>query len=528
MPMHGVEESILGGHTMRLRFSQRLLLAFVAPAVLFVAGLATATFSLVSTQRQFEQYLRTEAALANDVREMYAQGLQMGQALRNVLLDPQNPTAYRNLDAAREAYDAAFAGARQMATGLSVQPAVSALADLRAGQARAQQQVLDALKVDRDQAVKLLNTTETPTWRQLRGALLQLRDDMAVLTEQTQASVNQRVDRARQVSMALAALAVFTSVLLGLMLRRTLRREIGGDPAVARTTLGRIAGGDLTGQIPPAQHPESLMGALEGMQTSMRELVSQVQQSSSSIETASAEIAAGNQDLSARTEAAASNLQQTAASMEELTSTVRSSADAAQQANQLAAGAAEVAARGGQVVGEVVSTMEEINHSSRKINDIIGVIDGIAFQTNILALNAAVEAARAGEQGRGFAVVAGEVRNLAQRSASAAKEIKGLIGASVQSVEAGGRLVNQAGQTMGEIVGSVQRVSDIIGEITAAAGEQSAGIAQVNNAVTHLDQMTQQNAALVEQSAAAAASMKQQAQRLAQVVGTFRVAGQRG
>ncbi len=209
--------------------------------------------------------------------------------------------------------------------------------------------------------------------------------------------------------------------------------------------------------------------------------------------------------------------------MEQLTSTVRQSADAARQANQLAASAAEIAVRGGQVVGQVVTTMDEINHSSKKISDIIGVIDGIAFQTNILALNAAVEAARAGEQGRGFAVVAGEVRNLAQRSAEAAKEIKNLIGASVDRVEAGSRLVADAGQTMSEIVGSVQRVSDIIGEITAAAGEQSAGIGQVNVAVTQLDQMTQQNAALVEESAAAAESLKDQASRLTEVIKIFRI-----
>ncbi|TNF60073.1 MAG: chemotaxis protein [Burkholderiales bacterium] len=509
---------------MKLPFNQRLLVAFVVPAVLFAAALATAIVSLVSTERQFERYLQKEAALASSVSEMYAQGLQMGQALRNAMLDPENQTAYRNLEAARDAYSAAYDKARSLSAGLSVEPAVSALEALRASQAQAQQQVLDTLKTDRDQAITLLNATETPAWRALRGALLQLRDDMGILTEQTQVRVNAHVNRAQQWSVGLAVLAVMVAASLGLMLRRTLRREIGGDPEVARAALGRIAGGDLTGQIPQAQHPQSLMGALAGMQTSMRELVSQVQQTSGHIETASTEIAVGNQDLSARTEAAASNLQQTAASMEELTSTVRSSAQAAQQANQLAASAADVAARGGRVVGNVVSTMEEINQSSRKISDIIGVIDGIAFQTNILALNAAVEAARAGEQGRGFAVVAGEVRSLAQRSANAAKEIKGLIGTSVEKVEAGSHLVSEAGQTMNEIVGSVQRVSDIIGEITAAAGEQSAGIAQVNTAVTHLDQMTQQNAALVEQSAAAAASMKQQALRLAQVVGTFRVA----
>jgi len=239
----------------------------------------------------------------------------------------------------------------------------------------------------------------------------------------------------------------------------------------------------------------------------------------------SEEIAAGNNDLSQRTEQSAASLEETASSMQQLTATVKQSADSARQANQLAASAAQVAQRGGQVVGQVVSTMDDINASSRKISDIISVIDGIAFQTNILALNAAVEAARAGEQGRGFAVVASEVRSLAGRSADAAKEIKLLINTSVEKVEGGSALVAQAGETMTEIVSSVQRVTDIMGEITAAASEQSDGIAQVNSAIGHLDQMTQQNAALVEESAAAASSMKDQVQRLAQVVATFKLDG---
>jgi methyl-accepting chemotaxis protein len=286
-----------------------------------------------------------------------------------------------------------------------------------------------------------------------------------------------------------------------------------------------IAAGDLSQTTHSNARDEAgdLLRALGHMQASLRQLVGQVRSSTDSINTASAEIATGNQDLSARTEQTASNLQQAASSMEQLTGTVKQSADSARQANQLASSAAEVAARGGSVVSQVVSTMNEINASSKKIADIIGVIDGIAFQTNILALNAAVEAARAGEQGRGFAVVAGEVRNLAQRSAEAAKEIKGLIGTSVDKVESGSKLVADAGATMNEIVASVQRVTDIIGEITAAASEQSDGIGQVNTAVTQLDQMTQQNAALVEQSAAAAESLKDQAVRLAQVVGTFRI-----
>jgi methyl-accepting chemotaxis protein len=262
--------------------------------------------------------------------------------------------------------------------------------------------------------------------------------------------------------------------------------------------------------------------ALQAALQRMQGVVASVQHSSAQIEAASREIALGNQDLSARTEQTASNLQETAASMEQVNSTVQQSVEAARQASQMAVANAEVAARGGHVVSQVVSTMNEINHSSKKISDIIGVIDGIAFQTNILALNAAVEAARAGDQGRGFAVVAGEVRNLAQRSAEAAKEIKTLIGTSVDRVEAGSRLVAEAGETIGEVVSNAQRVASMIGEITAASSEQSAGMGQVNTAVNQLDQMTQQNAALVEESSAAAESLKDQAVRLAQAIQIFK------
>jgi methyl-accepting chemotaxis protein len=287
----------------------------------------------------------------------------------------------------------------------------------------------------------------------------------------------------------------------------------------------RIAAGDLSADIEVDGNADAaqVLRSLQTLQAELRRSISAIRSGADGVTVAASEIATGNADLSARTEQTASSLQTAASSMAQLNATVRQSADSAAQANQLASSAAAVAQRGGQVVSQVVSTMDEINTSSKKIADIIGVIDGIAFQTNILALNAAVEAARAGEQGRGFAVVAGEVRSLAQRSAEAAREIKSLIGSSVERVETGARLVQDAGSTMGEIVSSVQRVSDIIGEISAAATEQSAGIGQVNGSVVQLDQMTQQNAALVEQSAAAAESLKDQAGRLAGAVSSFRL-----
>ncbi len=339
--------------------------------------------------------------------------------------------------------------------------------------------------------------------------------------DQSRAEADSRRARLTVITWAVAGLVLVVVLVMARLLVASIIRPL--DEAVA--IIDAIAEGDLTRDLHTTRKDEfgHMLESLGKMSARLRGLVGEVRTGVEAVSLASSEIATGNQDLSARTEQTASNLEQTAASMEELTATVTQSADTARQANQLAANAAQAAQRGGQVVGQVVGSMEQITHSSRKIADIIGVIDGIAFQTNILALNAAVEAARAGEQGRGFAVVASEVRSLAGRSAEAAKEIKQLINASVENVEAGSQQVAEAGQTMGEIVASVQRVSDLIGEITASSTEQRDGIAQVNQAVTHLDQMTQQNAALVEESTAAATSLRDQAQRLSEVVSVFNV-----
>jgi methyl-accepting chemotaxis protein len=339
--------------------------------------------------------------------------------------------------------------------------------------------------------------------------------------DNTAAAIRAQYESARTMMISLSALAVLLGVVFAVSITRAITVPLREAVRVAQT----VSSGDLTSVITVDTSNETgqLMGALKAMNDSLVKIVGEVRAGTDTIGTASTEIADGNMDLSSRTEQQASALEETASSMEELTSTVKFNADNARQANMLAITASEVAARGGNEVSEVVATMGSINDSSRKIVDIISVIDGIAFQTNILALNAAVEAARAGEQGRGFAVVASEVRNLAQRSAAAAKEIKTLIGDSVEKVDAGSRLVDRAGKTMSEVVTSITRVTDIMNEITTASDEQREGIEQVNMAITQMDSVTQQNAALVEEAAAAAASMQEQAARLTDVVGVFKL-----
>ena len=377
---------------------------------------------------------------------------------------------------------------------------------------------------DRENAAISINEECRP----LLAALVSATNDYQQLTQdratQMIADAHDSFVQERNLLIAGSLLALLTALVAGVLITRNLRQALGAEPAELRDIAQRVAEGDL-GRVQRADSApaDSVLASLGAMQASLASIVSKVRQGSDNIATGSSQIAIGNADLSQRTEEQASNLQQTAASMEQLASTVKISAATASQANALATSAAAAAAHGGEAVGTVVKTMQEIAASSRQIADIIGVIDGIAFQTNILALNAAVEAARAGEQGRGFAVVASEVRNLAGRSAQAAKEIKQLIDASVGKVDAGTRQVNDAGASMSEIVTQVQRVSQLISELSSASTEQATGIGHVGDAVAQLDQVTQQNAALVEESAAAADSLKHQAAALADVVRVFKL-----
>ncbi|GJJ05056.1 methyl-accepting chemotaxis protein [Duganella rhizosphaerae] len=508
---------------MKLRDKMVLCMAVVCCA--FLVALGVALMGMQSARNQFQQFLEVDQALLQTTTNLYAQGLQMGQALRNVVLDPSNKAGHKNIDDASKS----FAEYLQVAQGL-VPPQSEAgkmfaeMAQLREKQAGLQTKIMALAKDDQPAAIVVLNKDETPVWRVMRGHLLDFlkakKDDVKL----AEASVIASTQRTMWVSLGLALATLVAAGVVTYLLSANVMRQLGGEPDYAADIARRIAAGDFTEEIQTSGGDrDSLLSAMKSMQQSLAGIVAQIRSGAETISTASSEIADGNLDLSNRTEQQATSLGQTASAMDQLTGTVKQNAGSARQASGLVAATAAVAVKGGTVVAEVVTTMGEINQSSRRIVDIIGVIDGIAFQTNILALNAAVEAARAGEQGRGFAVVASEVRNLAQRSASAAKEIKELIGVSVQSVEQGARLVEQAGTTMDEIVASVNRVSAIMGEIADASEEQTSGIEHVNNAIVQMDQVTQQNAALVEQATAAAQSMQQQAAELAGAVSVFKL-----
>jgi len=501
---------------------------FVSMAVvcaLFSIALAVALSGMKATAEKFHTFIARDQAFLSASTNLYAQGVQMGQALRNIVLDPATEQAYKNLAEAGKQFDESVKTAQLLAKDdPQTLKTLASIGQMQDNLDKIQQHIVGLAKTDKDAAAAALRKEETPMWRQLRSEILDL---IKVKNEAVLEAKTDLANKTREkliTSIVMAVIALVAGGIIAFWLTRNVMQQLGGEPDYAVNIATGIAAGDLTAKIDlDEKNQASLLYAMKSMQDSLVALVGKVRSGTETIATASSQIASGNQDLSSRTEEQASSLEETASSMEELTSTVKQNADNARQANQLAQVASDTALKGGQVVANVVDTMGSISDSASKIADIIGVIDGIAFQTNILALNAAVEAARAGEQGRGFAVVATEVRSLAQRSAAAAKEIKTLIEDSVEKVDAGSKLVNQAGATMDEVVSSVARVTDIMAEITAASQEQSAGIEQVNQAIGQMDQVTQQNAALVEEAAAAAEAMQDQAAQLNVVVSTFKV-----
>jgi methyl-accepting chemotaxis protein len=510
----------------QLNIGTRLSLGF---ALILLAACALLAGVLVTSAVNRNTMLGTLAAASERetlVAEMQQHLLKGAVAVRNMGLQTEVAGLQKD-EAEAKQQRAAYLAAKQKleTTELAAEDRapLEQLAKIDAEMnARFAEAVDLAATFNAEQAAAVITQKIDPLLHQANAALAQV---VELQKQHAQAATDSASEVVRTTQLASIAAAVL--VMLGsAVLAWRITMSITGPLKQAEVVAARVADGDLAFDICVQGKDEAarLLETLERMRASLSSVVSNVRRNSESVATASSEISQGNNDLSSRTEQQASALQQTAASMEELGTTVRHNADNARQANQLAMGAATVASKGGEVVGQVVDTMREINDSSRRIADIVGVIDGIAFQTNILALNAAVEAARAGEQGRGFAVVATEVRNLAQRSAGAAREIKGLIAASVERVERGTSLVDQAGATMTEIVGAIQRVTDIVGEISTASAEQSSGVSQVGTAVTQMDQATQQNAALVEQSAAAAESLKVQAAQLVQAVAVFKVA----
>ena len=456
-------------------------------------------------------------------------------AVRDVVLAPSEAARSKEVEAIARLADFYAKSAAQLDTVLKtasqlppeVLPMVKSLQEIEAQTVATTNKVVALMQAgDRPAAEALLWAEAKPQYEQWLAAANKLIDYEETRIIKNSEAANQAASQFTGVMLAITLLAVLISVVVTVTISRSIGRELGAEPSEVRAVVLAIQQGDLTVPVHiKTGDTNSVMVAVHDMQQRFHQLVSAVRDNIQQLRTTSNDISSGNQNLGDRTEQAASSLEQTAASMEELTATVRQSADSARQANQLATTAATTATKGGEVMQQVVATMQDIHHSSQKIADIIGVIDGIAFETNILALNAAVEAARAGEQGRGFAVVATEVRSLAQRSANAAKEIKNLIQTSVEKVGSGTQLVANAGVTMNEIVQGVQRVNGIIGEISTAASEQSDGISQVNVAVSQLDQMTQQNGALVGQSAAAAENLRDQAQQLAELVAVFQVSG---
>jgi len=507
-----------------MRFMRQVMVSLAVPALVMLGAGAAVGWGGASLERGLGSFFEHDDRLDSAAAEMYAQGLQMGQALRNWVIDPSNKRGYENFEAAQKAFALALANAGKAADAPDERALLDKIESLRSSLQEHQSRILALASSDQAGAIEALKKSETPAWRSVREQLLELKKSASASKEAARRQAEGAIKAARSIAITLALLGAALCGLNSWLLKRRVDAELGGDPGEAREVLAKVEAGDLVVQVPvQAGDANSLMAAIARTQLSLRRLVAQVSEVAGSMATATGEIAAGNLDLSQRTERQASSLQQTASSMEELGATVQHNADSARQATGLSAQANQVAQQGGAAVRAVVSTMHAISGQSQKIAEITSVIDGIAFQTNILALNAAVEAARAGEQGRGFAVVASEVRSLAQRSAQAAREIKQLIVENVEKVEQGGQQVQNAGQTMDDIVAQVSRVSSLIGEIAHATEEQHSGVAVVSQAVTQLDESTQQNAALVEQSSAAAASLDQQAAQLKQLISVFRI-----
>jgi methyl-accepting chemotaxis protein len=512
----------------RLKIKTRLALGFATMAALTALLGAVTLFGLQKVHDAFDdvmQHRYAKVLIANDIK---AVNNEVSLAVRNLFImsDPDDLQAQFDLIAGSGARtNANMERLAQLVDDPAGQAALAKLRDARAAYRKPRDKVVELLKAHREEEAKIALLLEVKPAQAVYMARL---DD--VIRQQDQAMSQSGADasalvlRSRFIVIGLLAGACVLALVASVGIIRSITRPIDHAVSVARA----VAGGDLTLSIDAGGSNETglLLAALNEMQARLADIVGEVRTDAEGVASASEQIAHGNLDLSQRTEQQADTLQQTAASMEQLSATVGHNADNARQANQLAQDAREVAVRGGEVVGQVVHTMQHINTSARRIADIIGVIDGIAFQTNILALNAAVEAARAGEQGRGFAVVASEVRHLAQRSADAAKEIKTLIQASVERVDQGTALADRAGETMTDVVGAIQRVSELIAEISTASAEQRDGVAQVGHAVSQMDQATQQNAALVQQSANAAESLQDKARALVAAVGVFKLRGE--
>jgi len=508
-----------------LRIGTRLGIGFGIVLLLLAVVAGVGINGMSRTKLALDGVVNTNVYKLNLVQNMSESVHIVSRVIRTaVLLNDQAEIEQelKTIISERDKYNAALTALEKTAASAEVKAIRAKMSEARLVVDPLVDKVIALAKADKDtEATEVLMKEARPAEQKLLDALNENIELQKANNKVDVGLASEAYQSARTLTLTLTGLAMLLGAAIAWFVARSITGPIGEAVKVAQT----VAAGGLTSRIEVASKDETgqLLQALKDMNDSLVNIVGQVRTGTDTIAAASSQIASGNLELSSRTEQQASSLEETASSMEEMTSTVKQNADNARQANQLAISASEVAVKGGAVVSQVVDTMESINASSKKIVDIIGVIDGIAFQTNILALNAAVEAARAGEQGRGFAVVASEVRNLAQRSAAAAKEIKTLIGDSVEKVDTGAKLVDQAGSTMQAIVESIKSVTDIMGEITAASQEQTSGIEQINQAIAQMDEVTQQNAALVEEAAAAAGALQDQAGSLAQVVSVFKL-----